>query len=99
MLRMIESGPALRGLTDEQKEIYLAARDVAATDVTVRQLIAKLTKTRAEDEAIRERRIQLIRKIRAAFHEAVVEADPRVEEFLPEALPQRSESRERKSKD
>jgi hypothetical protein len=81
----MENPAFLRELDDEKKRIYREAHHQAMENSEVRTRMEALKSLRHEDDEMRRKRTEAIRGVHQSLRKALVEADPRVGEFLPKA--------------
>lgn len=84
MEEMMRPPGFLERLSDEQRGRFESAQKEARESPEVAAALEALEEVRKEDEAIRGRRLEALRGVRKAFHEAMAEADPEIAELLPE---------------
>lgn len=84
---VMENPPFLRDLDDERKRLYREAHRKAMENPEVRTRLDALKTLRHEDDEMRKKRTEAIRGMHHALRKALVEADPRVGDFLPKVLP------------
>lgn len=80
---LLENPPFLRDLDDGKKQLYRDAHRKALENPDVNRRLDTLKALRQEDDEIRKKRTEAIRGVHQALHRALIEADPRVVEFLP----------------
>ncbi len=80
----MENPTFLRDLAPEQQAIYREAHAKAMATEKVKARLGSLRALRQADDEIRKQRIEGIRGVHQAIRQALIEADPRVETFLPE---------------
>lgn len=99
----MENPSFLNDLSPEQQSLYRSAHTKAINSPTVKARLSSLRALRETDDEIRKQRIEGIRQVHQAIRQALVEADPQVEAFLPEPRRPGSEgpssSRDRESSD
>jgi hypothetical protein len=80
----MESPSFLRELPADKQKIYRDAHRKAMESAGVKAKVESLKSLRQEDENMRKKRIDAIRGVHLAIRRALIEADSRVSEFLPE---------------
>lgn len=84
---IMENPPFLRDLDDEKKRLYREAHRKAMETEDVRGRVEQLKKLRQEDDEFRKKRTEAIRGMHVALRKALIEAEPRVAEFMPTVTP------------
>lgn len=80
----LERPSFLRDLKPEQQKIYLEAHRKAMEVPSVKEMLEEMKGLRKEDEALRERRVEMITRTHRAIRQAMFEVHPEMAEWLPE---------------
>ncbi len=84
----MENPSFLRDLSPEKQKIYHEAHRKALETPEVRLQLESLKALRQSDEEMRKARIETIRSVHQSIREALLKADPRMKEILPEGRPE-----------
>lgn len=73
----------LKNLSKEQAGMYRVAREKALKSSEFQEAVGQIRELRKTDEAMRNKRVEMYRRVRQILHAQTIAADPRLKEFLP----------------
>ena len=74
----------VRALTEEQRAIYLEAREQAESSEKIAELRKQVGALEKKERASREERYEMMMRMRRAMREEMIRIDPRVEKITPD---------------